>query len=245
MLILIGLGLWDAKDITLRGLEEAKSADFAYLEGYTARLFGTTRAEIESLLGKKIPELKRVDIEINTKKILEQARKEKVAILVPGDPMVATTHSDLVLRARKMGIETKIIHNASIYSAIGECGLEIYKFGKTTTLPFFEKNFRPTSFYDAIRENLERGLHTLVLMDIRAEENRFLPANEGLKTLLELDKEGIVKNAVVLGRIGSDKPLIRYGPASQLVGVDFGPPLHALVIPGKLHPMEKEFLESL
>ena len=38
MLYLVGLGLGDAKDITVRGLEVVKSAHSVYLEAYTSML---------------------------------------------------------------------------------------------------------------------------------------------------------------------------------------------------------------
>ena len=37
----------------------------------------------------------------------------------------ATTHTDMVLRAKEKGIEVKSIHNASIMNAIGCCGLQV------------------------------------------------------------------------------------------------------------------------
>lgn len=38
MLYLIGLGLWDEKDISLRGLEAVRKCDHVYLEAYTSIL---------------------------------------------------------------------------------------------------------------------------------------------------------------------------------------------------------------
>ena len=38
MLYLVGLGLGDAKDITVKGLEIVKSADYVFLEAYTSIL---------------------------------------------------------------------------------------------------------------------------------------------------------------------------------------------------------------
>ncbi len=42
----------------------------------------------------------------------------------------ATTHTDLELRARALGIPVKVIHNASIMNAVGVCGLQLYRFGE-------------------------------------------------------------------------------------------------------------------
>ena len=82
----------------------------------------------------------------------------------------ATTHTDIVLRARALKIPTQIIHNASIMNAIGACGLALYNFGQTVSLVFFTETWKPDSFYDRIKENVDLGLHTLVLLDIKVKE---------------------------------------------------------------------------
>jgi len=76
----------------------------------------------------------------------------------------ATTHIDLVLRAREMGIPVTTIHNTSIINAVGVCGLQLYNFGQTISIPFFTDTWRPDSFYDRIKENRTIGLHTLCLL---------------------------------------------------------------------------------
>jgi diphthine methyl ester synthase len=78
----------------------------------------------------------------------------------------ATTHTDLALRARALGIKTKTIHNASIINAVSSCGLQLYNFGQVVSLPFFTENWKPASFYPKIKENADLGLHTLVLLGI-------------------------------------------------------------------------------
>lgn len=76
----------------------------------------------------------------------------------------ATTHTDLVVRAKKMGIDVKIVHNASVINAIGICGLQLYRYGETVSIPFFTETWRPDSFYEKIHKNKEIGLHTLCLL---------------------------------------------------------------------------------
>lgn len=82
----------------------------------------------------------------------------------------ATTHTDLVIRAREMNIPVKVIHNASIMNAIGACGLQLYNFGQTISIVFFTETWRPDSFYDRVKENHQIGLHTLCLLDIKVKE---------------------------------------------------------------------------
>lgn len=82
----------------------------------------------------------------------------------------ATTHTDIVLRARALNIPTRVIHNASIMNAVGACGLQLYNFGQTVSLVFFTDSWRPDSFYDRIKENADLGMHTLILLDIKVKE---------------------------------------------------------------------------
>lgn len=125
--------------------------------------------------------------------------KENVAFLVVGDPFGATTHSDLILRAREKGIkankrnirkiclikrillidiksfyysmiQVKIVHNSSILTAIGCCGLQLYRFGETVSIPYWNNDWQPNSFYEKIISNRQRDLHTLCLLDIKIKE---------------------------------------------------------------------------
>ena len=80
------------------------------------------------------------------------------------DDFRATTHTDLALRARALGVPTKVIHNASIINAVSSCGLQLYNFGQVVSLPFFTDTWKPSSFYPKIKENSDLGLHTLVLL---------------------------------------------------------------------------------
>ena len=152
------------------------------------------------------------------------------------------------MRAKKKGVEVKIIHSSSIYCAVAETGLQIYKFGKTTTLPFPQGDYFPTSPYDVIRKNHELGLHSLVLLDVKSDENRFMTVNEGLRFLLRMEDEKrkrlISGNLFLVGiaRLGGDS-LIRAGSLDELIELDFGRPPHSLVIPGELHFTEKDMLD--
>ncbi len=243
MLYLVGLGLWDEMDITLKGLEIAKSADKVYIEGYTSWPMGLDISSLKKMIGKDIEILSRDNVEIDPKFISESKEKD-VVILVGGDPLVATTHTDIIMRANAEGVKTRVIHNASIISAIAETGLHIYKFGATVTIPFWTENFRPTSFYDKIVKNMDAGLHTLILLDIDRKNNRYMTANEAIRRLIELDK-GRIKNIFVIARLGAPDQKIIFGPMEKLVDMDFGGPLHSLVVPSELHISEKEYIERV
>lgn len=251
MLYLVGLGLYDERDISLKGLEALKRADVVYAEFYTARLFGGDLQSLEELTGAHIRILKREEVEEENLP-LEDAKTSKVAFLTAGDPLVATTHTDLLIQARKLGIEVRVIHSSSILSAApGLAGLQAYKFGKVTTIPRPEENYFPHSPYQVLADNLKMGLHTLALLDIQAHRDYYMTANQGLEYLLRVaqDRQDEVLSgdslAAVVARAGSSEPLVRADRMKKLVKEDFGGPLHCLVIPGKLHFLEAEALVVL
>lgn len=250
-LTFIGIGLYDENDISLKGLENIKNCDKVYAEFYTAKLTGTDIKKIEKAINKPIEVLSRDETEKGDK-ILESAKNQNIVFLTAGDPMTATTHVDLRLRAIKMGIKTMVIHGSSIVTAVpGLLGLQNYKFGRTTTLAYPEKDYFPTSPYEIIKDNKKMGLHTLVLLDIQADKNRYMPANEGMKLLLKMEEkhgEDIFNEdsvVCVVARAGSAEPITVAGAVKDLIDRDFGPPLHTLVVPGKLHFMEVEALQLL
>ena len=249
-LIFIGLGLYDENDISLRGLKELENCEKVFAEFYTSKLVGLNKNSFEKKIGKVIEVLSREESEKGDK-ILKEALKRKVAFLTCGDPMIATTHVDLRLRAIDKNIETKIIHGGSIVTAApGLLGLQNYKFGRTTTLAFPEKKYFPTSPYFVIKRNQEIGLHTLVLLDIQSDKELYMSANQGMELLLKMEekiKENIITEdsvICVVGQAGSYKPVIQANLIKVLLNMDFGPPLHTLVIPGSLHFMEIEALEA-
>ncbi len=246
MLYLIGLGLYDERDLTRRALDALKNVDRVYLESYTSRYHGSLE-RIRELCGKDVVPLNRSDVEERPgDNILAGG---EAALLVMGDPLVATTHADIVLRAWEKNIRVKVIHNSSVYSAVGETGLQLYNFGKTTTIAYPEGDYFPKSPYDAVKENSMRGLHTLCLLDVKAEENRYMTVGEGIRLLLRMEEELIQSQftgetmCVGVARLGGDT-VIKYGPAEELVKEDFGEPPHVLVVPGKLHFMEEAILKQ-
>ncbi len=247
MLTLIGIGIWNEKDISVRGLEELKKCELAFAERYTHFGDKETITKLENLANKKIKILSREEVE-GEERILERAKDSSVVLLVGGDPMISTTHISLVLSARKKGIETRIIHSSSIFTAaVGESGLQIYKFGKTVTLPFWRENYKPTSTYDVISQNKSLGLHTMVFLDIA---EKMMDAKEALELLAKMEKlkKGKIArprdSAVVLSRIGSGEQKISFGKIGELLKQDLGKPPFILIFPGKLHFLEEEGLHA-
>lgn len=252
-LIFVGLGLCDEKDISLRGVEEIKEADAVFAELYTSLMPRLSVQRLEKLVGKKVSIVsRRVLEEEEGGVILQQAKKGKTVLLVPGDPLIATTHVDLRIRAEEQGIKTRIIHGASIISAvIGLSGLQNYKYGRSVTIPFPENGFISETPYRVIGENRKMGLHTLCFLDIRADEKRYMTVKDGLETLLAMEKrkriQVIAQETLVVGiaRAGSKTPIVKADYVENMTNYDFGAPPHILVFPDKLHFMEAEALITL
>ncbi|KAJ4827054.1 hypothetical protein Tsubulata_042044 [Turnera subulata] len=267
MLYIIGLGLGDERDITLRGLEAVKKCEKVYMEAYTSLLsFGLSAdglSTLEKLYGKPITVADRDMVEEKVDTMLSEAIASDVAFLVVGDPFGATTHTDLVVRAKELGVNVKVIHNASVMNAVGVCGLQLYRYGETVSIPFFTDVWKPDSFYERIQNNRKLGLHTLCLLDIRVKEPtweslargkkqyeppRFMTINTAIEQLLEVEQQrgesayDEETECVGFARLGSEDQMIVAGTMRELLAFDFGAPLHCLVIIGKTHPLEEEML---
>ncbi|KAL2003152.1 hypothetical protein VTN02DRAFT_4847 [Thermoascus thermophilus] len=265
MLYLVGLGLADETDITVRGLEVVKKAERVYLEAYTSILL-VDKEKLEAFYGRPVIVADRELVESGSDEILQGADKTDVAFLVVGDPFGATTHTDLVLRARELGIPTKTVPNASIMSAIGCTGLQLYNFGQTVSMVFFTETWKPSSFYDKVKENVQLGLHTLVLLDIKVKEQslenlargrkifeppRYMTVAQCASQMLETEeerKEGVYgpdSLAVGAARVGAADQKLVAGTLKELTEVDMGPPLHSLVLLGRrTHDLERDFIRE-
>ena len=250
-LVFVGLGLFNELDLSLRGLEEAKKAECVFAEFYTSLMAGLSLENLREMIGKEVTVVARKTLEEeNGEPILQKAEKTKVAFLVPGDPLIATTHIDLRIRAEKRGIKTKVVHAASITSAaVGLSGLQNYRFGRSVTVPFLQEGFLSETPYSVIAENKARNLHTLCFLDIEAESQRYMTIEEALGSLLALEiekKELIITPdslAVGVARAGAEDVTVKAGKARDLVGFDLGRPPHVLIIPAeRLHFMEAEAL---
>lgn len=249
MFYLVGLGLFDEKDISLKGLECLRNVDKIYAELFTSRLFGSSLETIEELVGKPIELLVRQEVEEESK-FIEEAKDMDIALVTGGDPLIATTHSEFLVECAKKNIPYEVIHGSSILSsAPAISGLQGYKFGKVTTIPFPDHNFYPKSPYYAIEENLENNMHTLVLLDIQAHKDRYMTVNEGLEYLMniksDLEDDGTIDEntlAVGIARVGSKDNVVKADSIGKLIDFDFGGPLHCIVIPSKLHIVEAEYL---
>jgi diphthine synthase len=243
MLYLVGLGIWDEGDISLRGIRACRKADRVYAELYTSAWGGDLR-KLERLIKKKIRPMGRSGLEERSGRLVRKARRRDVAVLVPGDPLSATTHSGLIEEARKEDVEVEVVHSSSVFTAVAETGLNIYNFGRTVTVVAPTGKYRPDSFYKTVLENRTRGMHSLLLLDIK------MSVQQGLEVLMDIERRkrngvlGPRVRIVVASSIGSSRKAIRYGTVTELAGEDFPPPA-VIIIPGRLNFFEREFLERL
>ncbi len=252
-LVFVGLGLHDEDGISLRGLREVKNADSVFVELHTGLMRGFKIDKLGNMVQKKVSLVSRRMLEEESgAQILAVASKENTAFLVPGDPLIATTHVDLRIRAEKAGIKTRIVHGSSIISAvIGLTGLQNYKFGRSVSIPFVDVGAVSETPYNVVKANLKAGLHTLCFLDMKAEETRYMTVKAALETLLALERkkgeQTITGSTLAVGvaRAGSKNSVVKADFVQDLLDFDFGEPPHSLVFPGKLHFMEVEALIQL
>jgi len=252
-LVFIGLGLHDEFGLSLRGLTEAKSCAYLFAEFYTSVMPGLNLENLMKTVGKAVQVLSRVDVEERAEQvILSKAKVGKVGFLVPGDPMIATTHVDLRLRAHRAGVRTNIVHAASVGSAAaGATGLQSYKFGRTVTIPASWQGEFPESVHLAIKRNFSSGLHSLVLLEVDVENKRHITIPEALRQLLNASKQssdspiGTETLAVGISRLEAPDMKIKAGTVSELEQTEFGGPPYVMIFPGQLHFVEAEALELL
>jgi diphthine synthase len=252
-LVFIGLGLHDESGISLRGQTEAKSCDLLLSEFYTNAMPGLHLENLRKLVGKDVHLLSRKQVEEDAEKtILSKARVGKVGFLVPGDPMVATTHVDLRLRAHRAGIKTRVIHAASVTSAAaGAAGLQSYKFGRTVTVPAYWQGEFPESIYTTIENNLSWGLHSLVLLEVDAENKTYVTIQMALKQLLASSQHqpgNAIKPetlTVALARLEAADMIVKSATVSEIMRANFGGPPYTIIFPAKLHFVEAEALHLL
>jgi len=248
VLFFVGLGLDDERGLSRAALEVLRGC-VVFAEEYTAVATPGTLERLAAELGRPVRRLARAEVEGETELLAALGRSERVALVVVGDPFAATTHVALRLAAERAGHAWRYLPNASILvAAAGFLGLSQYRFGRTVSLPFPAPGFEPRSPLEQIAGNRERDLHTLLLLDLAPDAGRFLRADEALAILRERDPDARLLTdedpLAVAVRVGQATAAGFFGPFRALRRVDFGPPLHAVVVPARrLHFEEEAALE--
>ncbi len=235
----------------MAALDALKTSDSVFLETYTVPLSDWSPARLEKLIGKPVTSLTRRDLEdLGGRALLEELDKGRtVALAVIGDPFIATTHLSLKLEALKRGHRVETVYGVSAHcAAVSASGLFAYKFGKSATIVYPRDGIISEYPYNVLRENKERGLHTLFYLDV-LEDGTGMTVAEAIEILLGLEerrREGVfTSDTLVVGvaRLGCSDETIVSGRASTVKEQARlpGPP-HMLIVPGKLHFMEQEGL---
>jgi diphthine synthase len=229
---LIGLGL-NLKSISADALEILKSCDKIYLENYTVN-FPYTIKELEKTLKIKIIELDRVKVEDES--ILGEAKNKNIALLVYGDTLSATTHTQLMFSCKRENIECNVFHNASILIAIAETGLQLYKFGKTASMPNWKEHTnKPTSFMNYLKENQSIKAHTLILTDIGLE---LKDAINQLEEASAKESGKLPEKIIVCSNAGTKDQKILYDTLKNIKKREVKMPF-CLIMPSELHFLEE------
>jgi len=242
-LYLVGLGLKKGQ-LTLDGMDAIKRCPTVYLEGYTSEFRGVSDLAVEH--GAEI--LPRDEVEEGV--ILFNAlEKNDVCLLVVGDPLSATTHQGLVLESSRRGFKTRYIPGISVMNVLPNMvGLSIYKFGRTTTLQYPEGDYFPTTPYEVLEENLQRGLHTMMLLDIQAHKKRYMTPSQAFDILRESErriKKNVIQDSTICITavdVFGDRETVACGTLKLLEKRPFPQGLSTLMFPGNMHFVEEESL---
>jgi diphthine synthase len=249
MLYLAGLGLC-SNDIPSSAVKLLGKTEL-YLERYTSFIPDDTLSFIKEQTGKAPTELKRADLEDGAKEFVARAKAKDITLLVGGDPLVATTHKIIINEAAKQGVSVSVVHAQSILSAaIGESGLDFYRFGQIITIPRWSEHYKPVSFYEIIEGNAKRKLHSLLLLDYDAETRSSLQPGEAVITLLQAESEykmGIISSdtkILLLHNVSLADKAIRYATLKEAQSIVFsiGPTL--MIMPSALTDIEMETLRN-
>jgi len=239
MLYIIGLGL-NIKGITQEGMEAVKKCKVVYLENYTVDLPYSSQELVEKLKVRKLFPADRNFVE--SLEIVDEAKKKDVALLVYGSPLTATTHITILQECTALKIKCRVIYSASVFDGVAETGLQLYKFGKIASMPKWdlEKNYAPDSFMEIVKDNQKIEAHSLILVDIGM---RFDLAMNQLKKAAE-NHEVKLNKLVVCQQLGTKNSKIMYRDISELEDWKGVKKPYCIIIPGKLHFVEKDVLKG-
>ena len=248
MFRLIGIGL-NPRQLTLEALHAIQAADKVYLENYTSKFAEGDVEKLQGIIHKPIHVLQRKDVEDYSSQFLREAKTHAIALLIFGNPLTATTHISLLEQCKQEKIHYEVIPGISIFNYRGICGLDEYRFGRTTTFVFPREGDEILSPFDVIVSNQKMGLHTHCLFDLHPEQQRFMSVDEAVAFI---ERAGRARDVVVhdwicvgLAGMGNPKQLIRAGKMDVLKKTTWNVFPQSLIICGELKEYERTALESL
>jgi len=269
LLYLIGVGIDGYSSLSVGSIEILNECDIIYIDSFTGLLSDDFVKKIQILVNKtnktyienddKIRPAKRWFVE-DGREILKNSMEKITCILIYGDPLIATTYAEILVRAKKQSVPYKVIHASSgISSLIGESGLHYYKFGKMVTM--MSDSMSSITLYNALYNNMCLGLHTLILTEYNNDKRNtdfifdndpfFLSPKKVFELLLDRENELKLLNltkdsfAIVASQIGTDNSKIICGKINSLLNYQFDYGFSSIIIPGRLHFTEIDCLENL
>jgi diphthine synthase len=269
MLYIIGIGIDEFESLPLGSMEILRCSDIVYVERFTGFISDEFVRNLSETLQTKNASKSRTNTDIkfikrwfieDGREILENAQKSRVSILVYGDPLIATTYNELLVRARKLSINFKVVHSSSgILSLMGESGLQPYKFGKMVTM--MDDPMSSITVYNTIYENMCLGLHTLILTEYNNDDGNnnfqsssdpfFLSPKRVIEILLEREKEikllnfSIETYGMVASKIGQKESTFSSGIIKSLLKLEYSGGPNSIIIPGRLHFTEVDSIKYL
>lgn len=255
MLWFTGIGIYGTSGLSQKALDAIANCDIIYLERFTSQVSDKEIKDLmslPSLLSRKVKPVQRWFVE-DGRQILAEAKDKDVVLLSYGDPMVATTFSELRLRAMEEGVKVSVVYGISgITTVISEIGLQVYKIGKIVTM--MEETQSAISVYNTISNNLQCNCHTLILTEYRYKDDNsifFLDPKEVILRLKGIEEDlafRIINDTsflIVASRVGTREQKIVSGKAESLLNLDYGAGPHSIIFPSTLHFIEKKSITKL
>jgi len=245
---LIGLGL-KPSHLTAEAKQAMESCSKVFFESYTSGFAEGSLEGLEKVLGKKFVKLERSGVEQGFELLLKEAKEKDIALLVFGNPLNATTHVQLLLDAKELGVKARAVAGLSVFDFLGETGLDSYRFGRVCTVVKPKENYAPESFYEIIEKNCRAGLHSLCLLDI-SEHGEMMPVAEALQLLEKIEKKrggNVLQESVLVGLygLGGSHAMLKAGSLNELKRSSYDAFPQSLVVAGKLNEKEQEALREL
>jgi diphthine synthase len=250
MLYLVGIGLTKS-DLPAGALDVCNKCEL-YADRYTTYITDERLEQISYLTTKKIKNLERSGMEEKVSEIINEAKEKDIAILIGGDPLIATTHKIIFIAAKKANVPVRVLHATSVLTVLmGESGLDFYRFGQICTISRWTEHYSPISFYETIQKNSKNNLHSIVLLDYDISSNSSLELPEAIKILQKAEdsyKGNIAKEdtkIMVMHKVtfpDEKKVLTTIKAAKELILNDGAT---SIIIPAKLSDIEKEIIETL
>jgi diphthine synthase len=250
MIYLLGVG-WSKDDVTQRTLSIIRKSK-VFVDRYTSIISEDFAKFIASEAGSELHYLSRSEMEEGARKLIAQGKSSDIAIVTGGDPLIATTHKILFIEAKKEKIPMEVIHAPSVFTAaIGESGLDFYRFGRTFTIPKWSEHYKPLSFYETLASNQANNSHSIALLDYEQEKMQTIPLKSAIEVLEKAEahyKKGIIKGekkVFVLHNLCLKEEKKSFITLKEAKEMEATGGVTTVIIPANLTDIEKEIITAM